>query len=600
MLIKARLIGPGVDRVWAADDAGGSAAGEGGLALRGVKSASSWLVNALDAAGEKRLAALCIDVDGSSCSWLTAPDASPRVVQTLLNQAATHAEGDGASLVGAAAAAVHVKSETSVQALAVNAPAVRGVKSPAAGGSRGGRGSKPLPDRKRLAVLAMADAPVRVMEDELDKAGYEVRQTLSLWHALCRSWDPGAPAPDAPLESDGDAAIETLPTAVLLVDPDAQRLVWAWSRAGRLISGGVFRLRAIPRAQTNGTTNTLQAPGTSGGGRRFGPGAGGAGGRAGLPDHAVVVGQAEAGRLVLEWLAWSAELGQSPRRVVCIAPPPEGVSVDPLDDPTGLARHEHTLGHAANGTVVQPALSLAELLSRAWPGATIDVGHDPDPLGLTLARLSERVGSSTSKHGESEPDDPRYSLTALSSRACRADRSKMMWAAGALLALAVLVGALGWRVGRASSTAAESVSKAAADRNALLKELEPLIANIMLERNKLDRISNETELLRRGVEDIGEGYPIFLETLRVVSALEGAKDVKVDVLSISTVGSVRLIVPNEQAGPAIFEKLQSIKGDMVWTFSSPPPRNANEPRRVNFQGQWPERRAGSSATGAHP
>lgn len=212
---------------------------------------------------------LCVDVEGSTCAWLTAPSSDPSIVAAVLQQGD---EWGGAPPPGVWA--TPSQTEASLQALAP--PPERAKRNGKAGSAHA----------KKLAVLAVPDVSARLFIDALDDRGVFVDRAVSLWHALAMAWDPAGPAAAGSLRG-GDRVVATSApvTAVVVADPEG-RLVWAWSRGGELIAAGTIRLA------------------TEGHG----------------DEPALVIGQPEIARLTADWIAWSLQLGVTPARILCVGP----------------------------------------------------------------------------------------------------------------------------------------------------------------------------------------------------------------------------------------------------------------------------------------
>jgi hypothetical protein len=579
MLHRVRLVGPGLDRTWTAPEehAGGGSGGDGGgdgasgrpmpSVLPHVQSAATWVRDTLSQDGIKRLSEVCVDTEGASCSWLSAPSASQSVVVAALLQASTTSDASGAGLVGAAAAAPMTQTETSVQALALDsngsAPQ-RGLSRFKAGAATGNE------PRKRFAVMALPDALVRVFEDELDRVGMSVERVSSLWHLMARTWDPGAPATTRENGAADRLVSENAPSsAVLLIDPDSQRLLWAWSAAGELSAGGSMLLRMAPRpvpAGAGARTDESAGDAIAGIGRGGGPSATAPGGIGGPSRDTMVIGRSELGRLALEWLAWSAQLGQSPRRVVCLGPATAWEETP--ETPADLR-----------------ATTLPEALALLWPGASVDFIEHNDPIGASLLHVRERDA------GMALPaDDPRASLAALSNRPGRADRSGTVWLALAILCASIVIGALGWRLHSGVSAAQASALAAVEKRSEVLKALETDIPFLSKEGKPEEAIRNKLSGMRGAAATLPPPRPVYDEFIRMLTALEGVNDSKMTRLTIGAgISTVILEVPDAATGPMINERLRASKGQITWQLNSPA-GGESERRRINFNGTWPEGR----------
>ncbi len=271
-------------------------------------SAARWVRERFEATrSASSIALLCLDTDGGVCTWATAPSTEPRVLAASIR----FGGGDGAKAGGGAFDYFAPSAEEStLEAL----PVVR----QASGGLRS-------------AVLGLSDVPARLLIDALDRENIPTESAATLWHAMARAWDPGAPRASSPGRD--DAPVDSGPmSAILLADPEG-RLVWCWSAAGQLKCAGSLRLRIRPASEAD---NTEAGP---------------------------ILGADDATRLAAEWLSWAVQLGKSPRRVICVMPPGDDTA------------------------------ALGEALGRAWPGATIDVLAHDDPIGATLRRLADTIES---------------------------------------------------------------------------------------------------------------------------------------------------------------------------------------------------------------
>ncbi len=345
-----RLAGRGGEERWTLPDQTEGAAPTDDVAL-----AAAWLKSRLTHQGQAPIIdMLCTDPDGSLAGWISSPSDEPSVVNAVARQGGSASSPAGTDAVGPTgqpsliAEYAGVAGESSIErlgpALAV-APSSNGTGKAA----RSGRGSaRSAASPQRLAVLAHADAVIRLLIDELDRLGVEVRATCSLWHALSMVWDPASPGAGGASDEDARSAPVT---AVVIATPDG-RLVWSWSRGGRLEAAGSMRVRA--------THPMTPAPGAIAEASRTG----GFSGRAATEDRPRLhFGGPEASRLCAEWLAWGLQLGLSPSRVIAALPEADASS----------------------------AASFGEAVGRTWPGVTVDAALHDDPLSATLSRLAERI-----------------------------------------------------------------------------------------------------------------------------------------------------------------------------------------------------------------
>lgn len=328
---SVRLVGERTDESWTPPPPGeGGADGASAEAvIAQARGAAEWVAERLAAADPplNELALLCLDSEGAACAWLTAPTAEPSVVAAAVTQRGGLVSESGEIISG----------WSTVQAL--SAPLAP--ESKRAGLSRSRKARKAAPEAgvgERLAVIDVPDVPARHFIDALDDLGVGVRGAVSLWHAAARAWDPAGPvaarlggeASGGTKRDDVVANVAGVSGTVVL-DP-AGRLVWAWSRAGELITGGTVRLAAEGQA-------------------------------------AVRLDPADIGRLTADWLAWATQLGCAPARIICLgAGPGESGGLTPS--------------------------GIGEALGRAWPGATVDLAVIDDPVGATLLRLAETAAGS--------------------------------------------------------------------------------------------------------------------------------------------------------------------------------------------------------------
>lgn len=602
---RLRLVAAGLSRTWTAPDAqtlsSAVSPSEGpGSALSAVKQGAKWVAETVESVGLKRVAWVCMDAEGSVCAWLSAPSAAQSVIEASIMQAAQDAGaggGDSAGLgagrllamaassglgvggggggagggVGMGGMGLGVAPDTSVQALAtleedeaevgtgVTRAAARGTvsgRTAKANGTSGGKSPGASGKKHRYAVLAVPDAPVRVLLDELDQLGIEVDGVCSFWHAMAHAWDPdrsmGAGA-------GGDGIVSAAgASAVVLVDP-AGRLVWVWSgggteEAGGLLAGGTMRLATISRASAEpGGEVFIDGSAT----RR-------------LSEQQVETSlqftESEAGRLVMDWLAWSVQLGRCPRRVICLATP--------------------TL---TDGMVVGPG-ALGRKLASAWPGATVDAGSYDDPIGATIAKLaglgSDEGGAARAQAGVI---NGRSAIVPLSSRAGRLDKMKYRWAAAGVTLGAVALGALGWQFGRAGEAAMREADAAQAARLELLMGLEPVQAGISKDPKAKDTLETYVQKLREQSAKIKPPKPVIEETVRLLKALEGREGVSVKEFDCNAMfnAKVTLNVPDADTGPSILEKLRGIPGVLPWTGTVPASFSASSQRQYVLIGVWP-------------
>lgn len=279
---RVRLVGQTASQVFPAEEA-----------TSGVdpREAARWIRESLSQLRDAgSVAMLCLDTDGSTCAWLSSPSDDPTIINVLARAGGAAASGDDAPR-GHAAFEFYAPTpgESTIEAL-VTPQARRSAalaslrRAPAAAGAEGPR---------RMAVLASADVPARLLIDALDDEQVPVEATGSFWHVMAMAWDPGAKAAAAVTAGAGPIQAQTVPgtVATVVIEPRG-RLVWCWSRAGELLVGGSMRLRT-------GVPATTAEDGAE-------------------ATPAAIFGADEVHRLATEWLSWSVQTGCSPSHVTCV------------------------------------------------------------------------------------------------------------------------------------------------------------------------------------------------------------------------------------------------------------------------------------------
>jgi hypothetical protein len=274
---SVRLVAPGSDETWQRP----STPADSGAVLSQTGEAADWVAqHAAEGDGPRdEIAVLCVDVEGATCDWLTAPTSEESVVLAAIAQGAAEWNGESAGSAGGVWAPPST-SEASVQALA--APPEARSK------SAGRKGPQRTP--AKMAVASLPDVDARLFMDALDERGVAVDRAVSLWHGLAMAWDPGAQR-RAVAQSEQVVEAASPVSAVVLIDP-AGRLLWSWSRGGELIAAGTIRLLREKRD--------------------------------GAPP--VLLTAQDVARLSSDWLSWSVQLGAAPVRVVCVGPRLSGES----------------------------------------------------------------------------------------------------------------------------------------------------------------------------------------------------------------------------------------------------------------------------------
>ena len=410
-LRSLRLVGQGVDVSY--PDDGRAEPGDG----IDMFSAAAWLRDQLEQARSTRsLTMLVLDDSGAVCSWVTTPSFDPGMIASAARRDAGAIAPDDDDRSGP-------NSRPDINPVTYFAadPLESNIQSLSADIDSGDPADASEP--RRVAVLAAADTPVRLLLDALDSVGITVEHVTSLWQASALAWDSSAPPalratllPDAaPIDI---APIHAVSTSATIVS-DGARLAWAWSRSGRLVCGGSVRVAPAPQPIASDS--------------ELAPLGGGSPGASGSSADAPAIPMADAAdvpRLVAEWLSWSIQTGAAPARITCLLAAPDRA----FDATESAARFGAALG-------------------KAWAGATVDVVTSTDPVGATLRRVSEVLDSTPAKPARSKTPLPSAGLHALEQRPGRSHRAMYIWTSVALVAFAAGLGVVSWRMSAAAASA---------------------------------------------------------------------------------------------------------------------------------------------------
>lgn len=335
-LAGLRLLGPHTDDDWTApadtpdDDFGPDVVAH---ARRCAGEGAIWLASSLND-GRNTLAALCVDVEGSICTWLDAPSRSPQVVSAAYSQ-----------IGGGESTALLASPELS---------AIEAMDGPVTDAAA------PV---TRLGVIATPDSIPRLLLDELDQRGVEAKRVLSIWQAISETWDPGGPASQlAPARGERLTKRDFVPgeaasTAIVLIEPRG-RLLWVWSRGGRAVAAGSVRLATS--------------------------------------DGAPVVTRNDAARLAADWLAWSPQCADAPTRALCITTDFGGENTNSNGSEASRALTPSEFGELMNealpGASVQMTVEpdpIGETLARLCR-----LAEETDPIGEGITQLTRAPGRS--------------------------------------------------------------------------------------------------------------------------------------------------------------------------------------------------------------
>lgn len=554
-LVRLRLLAGRAEKTWTAPIGERAAAN----LRQSVAAAARWIAEESVSGTTRGDLVLCLDPDGAHCGWITSPTGEEAVVAAAVRAA----QAGGADETGTPPLPwlrdADLGVDTSAQGLTAAGTAVAEAK------------------RLRMAVVATPDLCVRVLQDELDALGRAPARVVSLWHAMA-----GVLEPEQPAAREGEVAVDRPVAATVLVEP-AGRLVWTWSRGGALLCAGSMRLRrsvGVPDPATDAARREGETP----------------------AEVAVLeVSRHEIGRLITEWLAWSAQLGVAPSSLACAGP--SCITVGGLGEDLPQVPGIAAVGHA---------------LGAAWSGATVQAAVDEDPIGSVLRRLLEDVrdhGALPTADARGVPVlDPRTTLLDLSQRPGRASRTYYRWAAATLAAGAVGVAALGYRMERSAAAIREQIDLTRSERVQLLDQIKDMVKVPADDPDPVRRLMAERTRLEQFAEKITPERPVLAEFGRVMRALAAVQATMPEPttspapgsapsnqpapgqalvlknLTISTTGSGlgSFLVPDAEVGPRLLTELRNqpaVGPRIAWTG-----QNSTTPteRTFGLRGQWVE------------
>jgi len=435
--------------------------------------AADWIATAtaeLTGGRGRRLDRICIQTDGAVCAPLPVSGGTARLAHAEISRTYAGggpAEGDDAESGFASPPRFpDLPGELTFQPLTL---------APDDGGSGKGRlglpgqganGAVSAAEPRRLGVLALPDAPARLLLDRLDRQGIAFGPVVSIWHAIASVWDPGASSKggagaastSAAAQNGAEVVSASTPTsAAVLIDPGERRLLWCWSHAGAVLTIGSARLGE------EGRTGRLSS--------------------------------STCGRLIAEWMSWSAQLGMAPDRIVCVGrfhAAEEATSAPAL----GSGKDDH----AGNGKATRhgplldgPAIGAA--FSTRWPSASVDLIESDDPVGLTLARYVERVDAARDPQSRGA-SRAATEIPPLSDRPGRAHRWMYRSVAAAIVVAAAVLVLAGLRL-RGQAAEMRQLASALSELDpALIERIDPSI-DPRRRSTALTQIRDQIESLRR-------------------------------------------------------------------------------------------------------
>jgi hypothetical protein len=380
--------------------------------------------------------------------------------------------------------------------------------------------------------------------------------------------------------------------AVIMIDP-LGRLVWAWSQDGLLGAAGSIRLRILPaqRPVEASAPPPLDAdPGDFGssalqGARRVTAPDTAPGVQAIADEPILECAQADVGRLIMDWLSWSAQLGHTPDRIVCIGP-------------TTVSSRSRVGPIAAPEVLPAPPavqVSVPEALSQAWPGAVIDAAIHDDPVGATLNRLRGWTGDS--RDAQAAPraldvgqNDARSALLELTRRPGRIDRHLYRWLALAITAAAAAILVVGWRLNSLAAISRETARQTAQEKRDLLKSVDSLIPGVSSRAYPLGELSTKLVQLKEQRSKISRSSPVLAEVTRVLEAmrdLDALRIVDVNISADLASAKVNLPADDTESGQFLLDRAGSMPGSITWTGSEGV--RHDDRRDYNLLGHWKPR-----------
>ncbi|MDI1289383.1 MAG: hypothetical protein PSX37_05455 [bacterium] len=543
-----RLVGQGVDRTFPAD---ASADGRRNGAGVDIFSAAAWLREELEQARSTRqLTMLVLDDSGSVCSWVTSSSLQPQMVAAAArgDVAAPAEEGDDAP------ANTGPRDQTPVSYFAADPLEALIQALPPEGATIE---SSATGEPQRVAVLAAADTPARLLIDALDSLGITVEQVTSFWQAAALAWDP-ASGPEARRASliDDSSPVEAGTSTAATIVAEGGRLLWAWSRAGRLVCGGSVRIApALTPAVEDGELAPLRVATPAG----------------------PVADEADVPRLVAEWLSWSLQTGAAPSRITCLL----AAENDDAASTDAIARFGQKLG-------------------TLWAGATVDIVTAPDPVGSTLRRLSEVLDSTpatraaSAARGQTVAAPSVVGLTSLERRPGRSHRAMFIWASVALIALAACLGVVSWRMSAAASAAKAASEEWRQRWTVVVKESFPdaLLpkAGLSVSTQMFDEV-HRLEDARKPADRAEPALPVIQE-LESLSYVLSNPDYSLESVEIDSKTVIKMIVIANDIASAelMLEAINAVAGtsSVDWTATSYRARVDKGENKVTatFTGKW--------------
>lgn len=498
-----RLIGAHTDDAWHAGNNLGPT-----MVSDSIRQSAGWIRDRIQS---RELAMICLDPDGAVCSWVKPEDADATMLETAIEGAGSGIDQDlldPEAHAGISERFPQLPLELNFELL------------PADETSTG----------SRAAVMACPDIPGRLLKDELDAMGVRVGRFTTIWHAGAAVWDPGADS--ASQAAQRIVSSDTPIAACVLIDPTDGRLIWTWSREGRLITGGTIRIQRTGTGSDSGSGSLVR--------------------------------QQDIARLGADWLAWSSQLGVSPSRIVLVG------------NPTQIQGEATNSEGAEQSAPPMRGMSPGQIgmaLSKAWPGATIDFIEHDDPIAETLNKIA------TGQRGQS-----LESLIGLSGRPVKAHRSMYRWAGVALLAIAATIVLLAMEMKSQATDIENQTKQLENQRMELINGYDAQLVLSMAPEMDLDAKLKQLRGSQKPIE-VARTKPI-LEELETLSHVFGIPGIEVSSIKLTSV-SVTIIVKVDEITEAeqINQSLSLINGsNLSWNTMSP--RTRGDKIEATFFARW--------------
>ncbi|MGV6815263.1 MAG: hypothetical protein ACWA5W_09695 [Phycisphaerales bacterium] len=510
-----RLIGPHTNDSWSA-----SPSNDPTLANESIRSCAAWIRDRLaNMDKSKSLGVVCLDADGGVCSWVKPEDADEAVLDEAISDQSSDEDRDELepeTHTGLAERFPKLPMEVSFEQLSSEQTSV---------GSR-------------IAMMGIPDIPGRLIKDQLDSMGIVTGCFTTVWHAMAYVWDSSDRLGSH--DSQRIVASDTPISASIVLDGDAGRLLWTWSRSGELIAAGSARVQTTTRNDDHTNQSHPSAK----------------------------VRPEDIARLCSDWLGWSSQLGVSPSRVVIVGHPADESVGSTLPPSPSESENQH-----ADRPAGLDAAQIGMHISKAWPEATVDLIEHEDPIGETLRQLSLK-----------DRLDGLKPLSSLNDRPGRSHRSMYRWAGFALLMISAMFGFLAYQLFVQGQAIGSQRAQVETQRIAALDQYDPQLVTSPIPtmdlQAKLAQIRKSQGPLR-----ITRAKPI-LEELDTISYIFGIPGIEIDTIRLNnTTGSVTIRVDEIAQAEQINQSLSAIAGSHL-RWNQMVPKNKGTKIEASFTARW--------------